>query len=384
MAACTARRREGGAAAIRLELARQLEHLGHSVDILFEEDVIPSRFLPKRFHELDFSLGVARHILRNSTQYDVVHLRAPAGCVYGFAKRFARNAPPYVVELDGLEERRAYAIRQEMRKGRGWDSKFKNRLWHRFYHMPRFRVAVKTADWIVCSNREIWSYLQLVYGLNYEKMTRVPHGVEMRFIRERDYPPVQSPKLLYVGTWLEQRGIRYLGQAFSQIVRSLPGAHLTIVGCGLDRGEVLRWIPADAQQSVNVIPFVPSAEMPEVYAAHDIFVFPSFFEGLPLSLLEAMAGGMPVITTETCGMMDVVTDDWNGILIRPGDSQAIVDAVLRLTASADLRKFLGTNAHESAVSYSWEKVTSRLLSVLENVLRQTRQDKSHNTEQLKP
>lgn len=287
-----------------------------------------------------------------------------------------------MVELDGLEERRAYAIAQEMKKGRGWDSSLKNRLWHRAYHMPRFRVAVKTADWIVCTNREIWSYLQLVYGLNYEKMSYVPHGVETRFIRERDYPPIQSPMLLYVGTWLEQRGIHYLGQAFSQIVRLLPGARLTIAGCGVDRDEVLRWIPADAQQSVNVIAFVPSAEMPDMYAAHDIFVFPSFFEGLPLVLLEAMAGGMPVITTETCGMMDIVTHERSGILIPPGDSQAIVNSVLQLSASADLRRFLGTNARESAVSYSWKNTATRVVGALENALRQTRQDKSHDTEQL--
>jgi len=107
--------------------------------------------------------------------------------------------------------------------------------------------------------------------------------------------------------------------------------------------------------------------MPEVYAAHDIFVLPSFFEGLPLVLLEAMAGGMPVITTETCGMMDIVRDEWNGILIAPGNSEALVRAVLRLSAHEELRRFLGTNAQETARWYSWQRVARKLEGVLEGV-----------------
>lgn len=354
-----------------MELARQLQILGHTVDILFQEDIRPSRVLPKRLSELDFAIGLARHILRNAGRYDVVNLRAPAGCVYGLVRRLAgKKAPPYVAELDGLEERRVYAIRQEMRKNRAWDAKLKNRLWRRMYHIPRFRVSVKSADRVVCLNREIWSYLQLAYGLNYERIAYVPHGVENRFICERQYAPLHFPKLLYVGTWLEQRGIRQIGEAFSEIVRYLPGAQLTIAGCSADREQILVWIPAPARESVNVVPFVPSNQMPEVYAAHDVFLFPSFFEGLPLVLLEAMASGMPVITTETCGMMDVVRDEWNGLLIPPGDTGAIVRAVLRLSTAPDLRKYLGTNAQETARWYSWERIAVKLGSVLEEAARQ--------------
>jgi glycosyltransferase involved in cell wall biosynthesis len=378
MASCSPRRREGGASAVAMELARELGRRGHSVEILFQEDVAPSPFLPKRFEELSFAVGVARHILRNPEGYDVVNLRAPTGCVYGFARRFARKGPPYVVELDGLEERRAYAIRQEMRKGRAWDSKLKNRLWHRLYHLPRFRMSVKTADWAVCATREIWSYLQLVYRLRYERVTYLPHGVDERFIRLREYPAFRSPKLLYVGTWLEQRGTQYIIEAMSELARRLPGIRLTIVGCILKPDEILAPIPSPVKECVDVIPFVPSAQMPDIYARHDIFLFPSFFEALPLVLLEAMAAGMSVISTETCGMMDAVRDGWNGILVSPGDSEAIIAAVLRLTADPKLRRHLGLNAQETARWFSWERISKTLESVLERVVRQVNEGKVHN------
>lgn len=374
MAACTPRRREGGAAGVTMELAGQLEHLGHHVDIVFQEDVARSRFLPKRFYELDFSAKVARHILRSPARYDIVHLRAPTGCIYGLARRFSRKAPPYVVELDGLEERRVYAIRQEMRKGRGWDSKLMNRLWHRVYHMPRFRMSVKTADWTVCATREIWSYLQLVYGLRSDRVTYLPHGVDERFLRPRKYPKFDAPRLLYVGTWLEQRGTEYIIEALAELVRQMPEIRLTIAGCILDEREILARFPDTVRGNVDVIPFVPSAQMPEIYAAHDIFVFPSFFEALPLVLLEAMASGMPVITAEACGMMDAVRDGWNGILVSPGDSNAIVRAVLKLSEAQDLRKYVGTNAQETARWFSWERIGG----ILEKVLKAVAENSSEN------
>ena len=78
--------------------------------------------------------------------------------------------------------------------------------------------------------------------------------------------------------------------------------------------------------------------MPAVYGSHDIFVFPSLVEGMPLTLLEAMATGMPVITTNTCGMADVVEDDVNGLLVPAADAEKLAEGIERLCQSTDLRK----------------------------------------------
>lgn len=357
-----------------MELARQLELRGHTVEILFQEDIPPSKFLPARLNELHFAAGVARHIFSKRDRYDVVYLRAPNGCIYGALRRlfFAKGAPPYVAELAALEERRVYAIRQETRRGAGWDNKWKNRAWHRVYHMPRFRWSIKTADAVACATRETWSYLQLVYGVPSKAVAYLPHGVDDRFQRAREYDASEGLKLLFAGTWLEQRGTNYIIEAFADLSRRLPGTQLTIAGSILGPDDILPQFPEPVRSSVRVIPLVPSEQMPDVYAAHDIFVFPSFFEALPLVLLEAMASGMPVVTSETCGMMDAVRDDWNGILVPPGDSQAIVDALLRLSASRDLRERLGTNARETARWFSWERIGGILETVLLKAVEEAR------------
>jgi glycosyltransferase involved in cell wall biosynthesis len=108
--------------------------------------------------------------------------------------------------------------------------------------------------------------------------------------------------------------------------------------------------------------------MPELYAEHDVFLFPSLMEGLPSVLLEAMATGMPVITTDTCGMPDVVEDDFNGLLVPPANSLAMEEAILRLARSAELRQRLGEAARETMKRYTWERAARQLEELYRHVL----------------
>jgi glycosyltransferase involved in cell wall biosynthesis len=367
MAACSLRRREGGASGVVMELARQLEGFGHEVDMAFREDLLGQETPPHRFDELQFASRLARRIFDEPDRYSVVNLRAPSGCVYGFQRRYGgkRNGPPYVMTLDGLEERRVYVQRAEAKKGAAWDFRLKNRLWHRLYHLPRFRMSIRTADWAICSNQEIWSYLQLVYGLDSRRVAYIPYGVDPRFFQKREYRNGTTPRLLYIGTWLEQRGTRYLAEAFAILAQKLPGIRLTVLGSLSPAEAVQNYFAAPLRQQVQVIPLVPAAQIPEVYLQHDIFVFPSFVEGLPLVLLEAMATGLPVVTTETCGMMDVVKNGWNGLLIPPGDANAIAAAVMQLSQSLELRIRLGQAAQQTMSAYTWEKIARQVEAVLQ-------------------
>ena len=91
-------------------------------------------------------------------------------------------------------------------------------------------------------------------------------------------------------------------------------------------------------------------------------------EGLPSVLLEAMASGMPVITAETCGMPDVVEDDYNGLLVPPGDASAIEEAVMRLALSPELRERLGREAQRTVARYTWERSAQMLEKLFRRVI----------------
>jgi glycosyltransferase involved in cell wall biosynthesis len=370
------KRREGGVAAVIYNLGGELERLGHGVTYVFLDDLVaPGSVLP-RFVELIFSARLAWYIAQNPGKFSLVNLHAPAGLLYGLRRRFRIGVAnvPYVMTLHGLEERRVGVMRREAKKGRARNFGWKNRLWHRVYHFPRFRWSIRTADAAHVFCRDVWNALQLEYGLAPDRAVYIPNGVERRFFVPREYGDrPDGVRFLWAGTWLDQRGIFYLRDAMQQLASRTPRMTLTIAGPGTSPDEIGRFFGSELAGKILVRPVVPANQMPELYAEHDVFMFPSLMEGLPTVIMEAMASGMPVITTETCGMPDVVENEFNGLLIPPADAAALENAILRLYNSADLRRKLGQEAQESMRRYTWERAGLRLEALFLNVLAREKQ-----------
>jgi len=364
------RRPEGGVAAVIYNIGHELEKRGHSLTYVFEEDFYDSRKVPHRFGQLVFAYRLQRYIAREPAKYSVVNLHAPAGLFYGFRRRWlgCRHLPPYVMTLHGLEERRVHVQSREEKKGRAWNFKLQNRLWHRFFTFPLYRWSIRTADGAVSNSRDVWNLLQLKYNLDSDRTAYIPSGVDARFCVPRTYDGNAPLKLLYVGTWLDQRGIFYLRDALHVLAAKIPGLTMTFAGCSFPEQAIREFFGPTLASTIVVTPRIPSGQIQELYAAHDVFLFPSLVEGLPTVLLEAMASGMPVITTETCGMQDVVEDGFNGLLVRPADVEAIADAVLRLSASAELRRSLGQAARQTMSRYTWERSVLKFEKFLRHVV----------------
>ena len=362
--------REGGAAAIAYNLGRELQCLGHQVTYVFLDDLIMPGSVSPRFNDVIFSYRLARYVVRNREKFSIVNLHAATGFVYGWYRRWlgARGLPPYVMTLHGLEERRVHVMRREAKKGRAWNFTWKNRLWHRFYHYPRFRVSIRTADAAHTYSRDVWNILQLKYNLDSERVAYIPNGVEARFFTPREYLSDGKLRLLYAGTWLDQRGIFYIRDALRALAPKIPRLTMTFAGPGVPPEEIARFFGGELEKRIIVRPVVPADQMPNLYAEHDIFVFPSLMEGLPSVLLEAMASGMPVITSETCGMPDVVEDETNGLLIPPGDAAVLERAILRLADSPELRRQLGQSARDTMRRYTWERAGRQLEGLFRRAL----------------
>ncbi len=359
------RQREAGAASVVLNHARELEKRGHTVACWFLEDVLKSATW-KRFQDLQFAVGVANRILKNAEQFDVVNIHAPWGCAYGVWRRLAQSkgAPAYVMTMQGNEDRFVQAMGIEHRRGRASNFGLKNRLWHRLYHQTMYDLSIKTADYGAVANREGWTHSELKYRREPGRIWYVPNGTEEHFFLNRDYSEKPEVRLLYVGTWLDRKGVYYLAEAFQMLTAKLSGVRLTVAGCLLAEAQVRESFPPTTQDRLTVIPIVRRDEMPSLYASHDVFVFPSLVEGMPLTLLEAMASGMPVVTTETSGMADIVENEVNGLLAPPANSERLANAAERVCLSAKLRRELGQAAQATMHRYTWDRVTQKLERVL--------------------
>jgi glycosyltransferase involved in cell wall biosynthesis len=374
IAAFVSNQPEGGVANVVYNSAAELRKRGHEVTCLFREDVIPRPVAIPRFEAVYFAFQLAKILRKRKGEFDVANIHAPVGFAYGLLRRLRRSSglPPYVMMLHGIEERRNYTMSREAKKGRAWYFRWKNRAWQRMYHMPLYRWAIVTADQCVVINQETWSMLQLKYDREIGRVWYVPNGVEPQYFIQRTFGCGEMTRLLFVGGWLDHKGVYYLRDGFETLAKRMPQLRLTIAGCSGEAETVKQFFSPSVRDQLDVLPFVSRKEMPDIYAQHDIFVFPSLFEGLPIVLLEAMATGMPVVTTETCGMKDMVEDDYNGLVVKPADSQAFASAVEKLIHSAELRVRLGHAACETMRRHTWEHTALQLEVVFAHADRQAR------------
>ena len=118
---------------------------------------------------------------------------------------------------------------------------------------------------------------------------------------------------------------------------------------------------------VSFAGYIEPGQLPETYAASDIFVLPSMNEGMSNTVLEAMACGLPIITTDTGGTSELISD--NGIVLSEVSGASIADAVCRLMADNEARRTMGSKSREMAESLSWEKVAESYLSIYETFLK---------------
>jgi glycosyltransferase involved in cell wall biosynthesis len=105
------------------------------------------------------------------------------------------------------------------------------------------------------------------------------------------------------------------------------------------------------------------SDMPAALARTDIFCLPSYREGVPNALLEATACGLPIVTTDTPGCRDVVTNGVNGLLVPVKDAQAVADALELLINDPDLRRRMGSAGRELAINFSNIKINRETLAV---------------------
>jgi glycosyltransferase involved in cell wall biosynthesis len=356
---------EAGVAGIVYNLTKELGALGHSVKPLFFEDLLPMQTWPNRFRTVEFARKIAKYVQETGKEFDVVNIHAPFGFWYGAQRRWrgAQAGPPYVMTMHGLEERRNYAMRWEAKKGRADYFRWKNRVWQHLYHMPTYRRSFKTADQCIVTNRETLLFLQLQYNLPPDRVWLIPNGVGPEFFHVRSISPGTATKLLFVGTWIDHKGIYYLAEAFEKVLQVIPEARLTIAGCIEPEEHVRHRFAETAQAALEVLPFVARAEISSLYAEHEIFVLPSLMEGMPLVLLEAMASGMPVVTTESSGMTDLVEDSHDGLFVIPGDTESLAGAIVRLCRDPELRLRLGRAAQEKMKRYTWNQAARRTETV---------------------
>ncbi|WP_305970140.1 MULTISPECIES: glycosyltransferase family 4 protein [unclassified Mameliella] len=144
--------------------------------------------------------------------------------------------------------------------------------------------------------------------------------------------------LLFVGRLAGVKGVPILIEALRRIAPDTPNLRVTIIGDGPDRAA----LEAQAQDlPVTFTGYRSQSEVADALATADLFVLPSFAEGVPVVLMEAMASHVPVITTRIAGVPELVAHDTSGLLVAPGDAEGLRDAIKALIDDPGRRQRMG-------------------------------------------
>jgi len=213
------------------------------------------------------------------------------------------------------------------------------------------------------------TYLTSTLRIPASKVTRIHSGADAIYSeagRSRDYSKAET--LLFAGTWLKRKGTCDLVPAFDRLAARHPQLRLVVLNGGAPEAAVRACFPEPVQSRVVCQQSEPEKGIADAMAATDIYLLPSLFEGTPLTLIEAMFGGMPLVTTATCGMKDVIEHERNGLLVPLRSPDAIVAAVERLLEDSALRARLGQAARAEAVEkYNWQRVAEPVRRIYEEL-----------------
>jgi glycosyltransferase involved in cell wall biosynthesis len=200
----------------------------------------------------------------------------------------------------------------------------------------------------------------------------IPNGVDPAFWRrEPEAVLKKNPEItfLFVGRLEEQKGLRYLIGAAGQLHADGREFSIQLVGDGSQRPLLEKLVDAIGLGStVRFSGRLGLDELREAYTHADIFVLPSVWEGMPLTLLEAWASGLPVIITNVGNIPEICVDRENAWMIEPGNESDLHDAMLALSESEELRNRLGRNGMMAVLeNYSWSSVAQKTVDLYKKV-----------------
>jgi glycosyltransferase involved in cell wall biosynthesis len=205
-------------------------------------------------------------------------------------------------------------------------------------------------------------------GYKREKIFVVPYGVDIqRFSIQSEYADKGGVfRILFVGKTLPRKGIQYLLEAFENL--GIPNAELCIIGkVAPEMNDILNNYAARLP-NLKILGPIPHIELEKYYSQASVFVLPSVSEGSALVIYEAMASGIPIITTPNTG--SIVQDSLNGFIVPPKSSEAIQQKLLWLYEHPGECKHMGKSAQERSLEFTWNAYGQRLLSSYEEILRQ--------------
>lgn len=305
-----------------------------------------------------FSLNLTWRLFRRRRDYDIVHF-------HGASIPLLTNAP--LLKLMGKK-----IVAKVSSSGLGIEAgSFKGR-----YSIlgKIFMAILKRVDAFVAISSTIESAL-IDEGYKKERIHRISNFVDMTVFKstaektlEETSNDADKKTVVFSGALIDTKGVDVLLRAWKQVCEVFEDARLLILGKG-PAEEALKTLAIELNLNDSVEFAGEVEDVPERLQRADIGVLPSFHEGMPNSLLEAMGSGLPVVATRISGVIDVIEDGVNGFIVTPGSVEELATALMKLLKDELLLESMGKEAFNTiANNYSLTATTPKYISLYERLI----------------
>lgn len=280
---------------------------------------------------------------------------------------FVKLKAPTIVVSHGLE-RREWILRLQGKSGTP-KPQLRTRLLFPLWRLRQCDLGLRQASLLLLINQQDADFAQKYYHRELKHIYVFRNGVTVPEFSEQSLS-VQSLTILFLGSWIERKGVTTLIKAAQALSTKGLRFNWMLAGTGFNRETVLNDWPEDLRPLARVIPSFSRTTESELFYSSQLFILPSFFEGQPLALLQAMALGQCCITTNCCGQRDLIQHNYNGLLFEPGDFNHLAALIQQCAEDGELRATLGKNAQLSVSDRSWDLVSAEVVDQVEKVLNQ--------------
>jgi glycosyltransferase involved in cell wall biosynthesis len=247
----------------------------------------------------------------------------------------------------------------------------------------RFRAELlRRADCIIAISDEIHRGL-LGLGVDAQRIRLIPNGTDMTCfrpvsvgerdrLRERLHLPTDRVLVIYTGRLTAAKGLMELAEAWKEVAARWADVHLVVVGTGRyshdDCEPALREVIARYELQ-NTVTFTGEvSNVHEFLQAADLFVLPSYSEGFSLSLLEAMACGLPVVSTRVGSAPETIVEQDNGLLVAPKNAEDLAHGLAWLLSHRECWAAIGARARQTvAERYSLGRIADRYVQLFQTL-----------------
>ena len=256
----------------------------------------------------------------------------------------------------------------EMDNAKNWKERLSSNRWHNFLPMQK-RTATKLRN-IICVSQPSKEDVIAEFNVKEERITVIPNGIDIEnFKPSSDSKTLDFKIVTTASSDIPLKGLRHLILALPRVLRDYPLTRLTVIGKSPKKSKLNKLIDdLNLEDKITFKSGISENEIVDIYHDSDIAVIPSLYEGFGFGAGEAMACGVPLISTDSGGLKQVIGE--SALKIEPGSVQQIEESIIKLFNEEETRNELSKKGRERMEElFDWEIAAKAYINLFEGLIK---------------